>query len=147
MDSILAAIVLGHDELVDLLTTMLREMVAGRYAGVEIAFGAFSRWLKSHIRIEEEVVFPVAMGALDVGGAVVSALQKEHVCFQELCDEIAGQLQRSEWTTAIWNLRELEAALKVHEQREEQVLFPLVEARLRAPTLRELTAVVREKQV
>jgi hemerythrin-like domain-containing protein len=108
-----------------------------------VAFTAFVRRLRSHMRIEEELLFPVIDAILQDGGkAVTVSLRREHDAFRQLVGEIEEALGRGERAGLAANLRELEAALRLHEAREERLIYSVVDRQLAATTVMDLAGLL-----
>ncbi len=118
----------------------LRETwAAGRYAVAECnldavrkAFSEFSVGLSSHIRMEEEVLFPAIeerTGMRDSGPT--AAMREEHARFREILARL-GRALESETCEAITRMLQLEPItpedlFKSHDVREEHVLYPMAD--------------------
>lgn len=118
----------------------LRETwAAGRYAVAECnlndvrkAFSEFSVGLSSHIRMEEEVLFPAIeerTGMRDAGPT--AAMRAEHARFREILARLTRALE-SETCEAITRMLQSEPTtpedlFNSHDLREERVLYPMAD--------------------
>lgn len=107
---------------------------------------AFARGVRTHIRIEEEILFPVAERVVqDPEYGLTAALRREHGALRNLLGEIERALGHDDRAALAGNLRELQAALRLHLTKEEQVLYPLVERTLGSSTVLEMAALLSHR--
>ncbi len=141
MDSIRHAVLKDHQRLLALLETAKRD-VYGDEETLLPAFTAFVRRLRAHMRIEEELLFPVIDAIQQDAKNLTASLRREHDAFRELVAEIEGALGQGERAGLAANLRELEAALRLHEAREEQLIYTVVDRQLTATTIMDLAGLL-----
>jgi hemerythrin-like domain-containing protein len=141
MDSIRHAVVKDHQRLLTLLETAKRGAY-GDDAALQPAFTAFVRRLRAHMRIEEEMLYPVIDAFLADDRRVTASLRREHDAFRALVAEIEATLGRADRAGLAANLSELEAALRLHEAREEQLIYASVDRQLAATTVMDLAGLL-----
>jgi iron-sulfur cluster repair protein YtfE (RIC family) len=89
-----------------------------------------------HFRDEEEVVFPVLVGAVDEPPEVLVRVLVEHLRIHHLAARLRNEL--STGSVSAETMSELAGTLEAHIRTEERELFPLIE-RVVAP--RDLAAI------
>jgi iron-sulfur cluster repair protein YtfE (RIC family) len=111
----------------------LRSLVE-RYVGAQDpgqtddSFAAMTRHLRERIRVEEEALFP-ALERLVGGGACFEPtrrMRRQHAVLLDLVESLGNAITNRQWATASFDLRELQAALKLHLEEERRVLFPIL---------------------
>jgi hypothetical protein len=115
----------------------LRSLVE-RYVGehdraqAEDSFAAMARHVRERIRLEEKSLFP-ALEQLGAGADFepTRRMRRQHVVLLEMIDGLEQSIARGAWTTALFDVRELHAALKLHHEEEQRVLFPILGAQRR----------------
>ncbi|WKZ33809.1 MAG: DUF2249 domain-containing protein [Thermodesulfobacteriota bacterium] len=96
-----------------------------RWEDASRAFREFSLGLKKHIRIEEEILFPVfeeKTGMRDAGPTFV--MRMEHKEIQALLDQILGATDRHDAAGAESGSSNLLGILLDHNMKEEHILYP-----------------------
>lgn len=94
-------------------------------------FGAFRSALDRHIQIEEDQLFPAfeaATGTTGSGPAFV--MRGEHVEIRRLLNDIERGLRECDAAAAQRSMRWLIAMLRLHNAREERVLYPMADRTL-----------------
>ena len=112
-----------------------RRLAAGEVARAAEEFAAFRAGLERHIEVEETVLFP----ALErhTGAALTAVLREEHVELRRLLEAVAGALRASTPGSHATPWPALTARIYAHNGKEERLLYPLADQRLRAePQLR-----------
>jgi regulator of cell morphogenesis and NO signaling len=113
-----------HDRLDELLQQAMRALRAVPDAAARGAYATFRRGLCSHIRFEEELLFPVfEMRAGLPHGGPTSVLRAEHRQIETLLEEIALALSGAPATVEDL-CRTLRDALVDHYRKEELILYP-----------------------
>jgi iron-sulfur cluster repair protein YtfE (RIC family) len=118
-----------------------------------VAFRAFAADLRRHIRVEDEVLFPVFevhTGLRDRGPTAV--MRHEHRAIEARLDRIDAALANdTELELVERSLLELGSVLADHDRREEMVLYPACErifsGRERIQAVQALTTDARAQQV
>ena len=142
MDPIRHAVMKDHQRLLALLELAKRDALGDETALMH-AFTAFVRRLRAHMRIEEELFFPVIDAIVQNGGkSVTASLRCEHDAFRQLVGEIETALGRGERAGLAANLCELEVALRLHEAREETLVYSVVDRQLAATTVMDLAGLL-----
>jgi iron-sulfur cluster repair protein YtfE (RIC family) len=131
---------LGADHArVDGLLEDLAEMLAdGEVERAEYHFADVEDALKRHIRVEEEILFPVFDARVRLVGPT-SVMRVEHRRIEALLGALRAALDRAQVDVARQTLAALDAVLVEHDRKEERILYPKTDAAL-APD--ELVALV-----
>lgn len=95
----------------------------------------FAEGLRRHVRMEEGVVFPVYEARMAGAAAALPRMRAEHAVVIDYLDKIVarvatlvGTARGTDWTHDVLGaLTGLEAILHEHNQREEKMLFPLLD--------------------
>jgi iron-sulfur cluster repair protein YtfE (RIC family) len=110
----------------------LRSLVE-RYVGAQDptqaddSFEAMERHLRGRIRVEEESLFPTLERLVDDARfEPTRRMRRQHAVLLDLVDSLRRSIARREWSTAVFDLRELQAALRLHLDEERRVLFPIL---------------------
>lgn len=127
-----------HNRL-DALFKRFQVLKAANPAEAMTCFRAFHTGLLQHIRWEEDILFPLfeaKTGLADMGPTHV--MRFEHQQIQTLLEAIqhCAQPQRGSKTEE----RELVELLGAHNDKEEHILYPAIDAQLTEPERREVFA-------
>jgi iron-sulfur cluster repair protein YtfE (RIC family) len=127
---------LEHDHL--LLDALLIDVGAfaqtGNFQMAAEHFGHFRRQLATHIDAEETILFPTfeRAGSCSCSGPT-TVMRREHIEIRRLLDAVSGGLAARESTLVLLpRLQELTQLLESHNQKEERMLYPLMDAGARA---------------
>ena len=125
MRALLLLLTRDHHRTLAVIAAAQRELAR---PGPAPALTELGRRLRSHLRLEEDLVF----GAVEtlVGDPqfhVTATLRREHQALRALFADVEAELERDNRVGAAGNLRELATALAVHERKEHDVLFPMAE--------------------
>jgi len=131
---------LHHQRLDDMLDDIELCADAENWSEAKRRFAGFRRDIEEHIRLEEELIFPIfeANAAMPHGPTVV--MRAEHVAIRQTLAAVEAALADERpisRTTA-----ELEAQLAAHNFKEERVLYPAFERLAAAATRAALAATV-----
>jgi len=97
-------------------------------------FGHFRRQLATHIDAEETILFPVFERAGSCGcSGPTSVMRREHIEIRRLLDAVSdGLAARESGLVLLPRLEELSQLLESHNEKEERVLYPQMDASARA---------------
>ncbi|MBI1953497.1 MAG: hemerythrin domain-containing protein [Candidatus Omnitrophica bacterium] len=121
----------GQDH--DRLDGLFKQFQAGKRSDPETAgktYREFMAGLKRHIVWEEEILFPLfedKTGMRDVGPTAV--MRMEHQQIRGFLDAILQKVERQEAASDAEEAALLEV-LSAHNQKEEQILYPLIDEHL-----------------
>ncbi len=138
-DSVTRYLSWDHDRLDGLLGEVTRRVEGGLLAQARSLFTAFDEGLRRHIRIEEQILFPIfeARTGMKNGGPTV-VMRTEHRTIEVELTRMRQALEvgdASEYGTGIANLH---GVLGPHNLKEENVLYPTTDDLLEPGERREL---------
>jgi iron-sulfur cluster repair protein YtfE (RIC family) len=113
-----------HDRLDGLLGEATKHVEAGRLGEARVIFSAFHDGLERHIRIEEELLFPLFESRTGMKHGPTAAMRAEHRAIEREIARMAHALEvgdASEYATGLSNVHGI---LGPHNVKEEQVLYP-----------------------
>lgn len=137
-----------HARLDAIYTQFRQDLAAGRRDAAAGAFGEFAVGLRRHIRMEEEHLFPAVEPHTGGPGGPTGVMRMEHEQIQELLAVIeaalAGPASASPPDDRLRRAAaQLPQVLVQHNQKEEQILYPLSD---RAYGASERTDLIRRMQ-
>jgi iron-sulfur cluster repair protein YtfE (RIC family) len=124
---------LEHDHrLLDAILTDVEAFVQDRALDVAAEyFSMFRGRLEAHIEAEEALLFPQFESGCSCHGPT-SVMRREHAEIRRLLQALALALSRAEKNSEVpGQLAELTHLLDSHNVKEERVLYPEIDARLR----------------
>jgi hemerythrin-like domain-containing protein len=110
----------------------------GKAESIAAAWSRFERSMRTHLQKEEEVLFPAveaATGMADAGPTHV--MRSEHEQMRGLLDQMAAAFDRGDHGGLLDLGDTLLMLIQQHNQKEEQVLYPMSERAL-APQWQDL---------
>jgi uncharacterized protein (DUF2249 family)/hemerythrin-like domain-containing protein len=130
-----------HDRLDGLMETVRGLVASGTMGEAARRFAEFRTGLLRHIRLEEEVLFPAferATGLSESGPTTV--MRAEHAEIKGILDRISEGFAASGMTASRFeSLRDsLVAVLGGHNEKEEQILYPMTDRSLPPSARKEL---------
>jgi iron-sulfur cluster repair protein YtfE (RIC family) len=120
------------DRLEKRLESVTRCMAAGELARVRVELEAFERGFARHMRIEEELLYPVFDARAGMLGGPTATLRLEHDDLRAALQEMRAALAARDPEAFGGALRSFRSTLGGHRSKEERMLFPAME-RLLAP--------------
>ena len=110
---------------------------AGRWTEALEAFGAFRRELESHLRGEENVLFPAFEAATGARCGPTEVMRQEHQRMRALLEQIALALTGHDADRVDDYASTLLILMQQHNLKEESMLYPMCDAALgeRAPEI------------
>lgn len=101
----------------------------GKLLDAATAFDDFTRALRGHILVEEELLFPVLESKLRMLGPT-DVMRHEHRAIDALIDQAAAALGRADALGFSAVAGQLATLLGLHNRKEERVLYPRSDAAL-----------------
>ncbi len=86
------------------------------------AFEVFRASVLEHLRVEEELAFPLAERTLPGGLEPIRSLRLAHKSYREDLTEIGSQIARSHFGAALTTYRAFLDSFRTHERLEDQLL-------------------------
>lgn len=138
-DSITRYLSWDHDRLDGLLGEVTQRVEAGHLAQAKSLFRAFDEGLRRHIRIEEEVLFPLfeTRTAMRISGPTM-AMRAEHREIEAELARMRDALDIGDAAEYASGLATLYGVLGAHNLKEESVLYPTTDDLLGASERSEL---------
>jgi iron-sulfur cluster repair protein YtfE (RIC family) len=119
-----------HARLDALLDEVADGVADGRFAEARAVWESFQSALLRHLRIEEELVFPVFEMRSGMSHGPTVALRHEHGQIRRIVALLAAALGREDAGAFRDALAFLDTFVADHESREEHVLFPTTDGLL-----------------
>jgi iron-sulfur cluster repair protein YtfE (RIC family) len=113
-----------HDRLDALLLDVIRDVEGGRFAQARQTYREFDEGLLRHIRIEEDVLFPVFEARTGMTGGPTTVMRQEHRDIQRAIALMREGLLAEDQTRFTDGLVLLRQVLPDHNAKEEHVLYP-----------------------
>ncbi len=121
-----------HDRLDAILAGVCVRVDAGELAEAEADYGAFMTGLSRHIRLEEELVFPLFEARTGVTGGPTTVMRAEHREIERALEMMRDGLAALSSEGFRDGLRFLRTVLPDHNAKEEHVLYPTTDRVLSA---------------
>ena len=122
-----------HDRLDAILTDVNLRVDAGRMAEARQAYREFDQGLTRHIRIEEELLFPLFEARTGVVAGPTAVMRAEHREIERALGIMREGLEKGDPGAFREGLRFLREVLPDHNTKEEHVLYPTTDRFLSDP--------------
>lgn len=116
-----------HDRLEAILEAVSRGVEDRRMAEARETYRGFDDGLNRHIRIEEELLFPLFEARTGIADGPTAVMRSEHREIQKALDIMRDGLAREDGETFREGLRFLHSVLPDHNAKEEHVLYPTMD--------------------
>ena len=136
--SVTAYLSWDHDRLDALLAQAFDHVVRGDLAGAMPAFGELSDGLVRHMRLEEELLFPVFEQRTGIVSGPTEVMRTEHRALERALARMREALVAKDKDGATRSHDDLVEVLVAHHMKEEEVLYPLTDRTLGATDREEL---------
>ena len=113
-----------HDRLEAILADVCLHVDAGKLAEGEVGYREFLTGLKRHIRVEEELLFPLFEARTGVIGGPTEVMRAEHREIERALEMMREGLAQRDTGAFRDGLRFLRSVLPDHNAKEEHVLYP-----------------------
>jgi iron-sulfur cluster repair protein YtfE (RIC family) len=121
-----------HDRLDAILADVALKVDAGKMGEARDTYRGFDHGLRRHIRIEEELLFPLFEARTGVVSGPTAVMRSEHREIERAIGLMREALGRGDADGFREGLRFLRAVLPDHNAKEEHVLYPTTD-RLLSP--------------
>ncbi len=121
-----------HDRIDDLFLDIARLVDDGDLDGAGRALGAFRALVESHIRVEEDLLFPLFDARLSAAGRPLAVMILEHRRIEGEIAEVADALAHGEVTRFRDGHHRLLTMMSTHMDKEERFLYPALDRTLGA---------------
>ena len=116
-----------HDRL-DAILAEVRSLTGGAgFTEATERFAEFMCGLDRHIRAEEEILFPVFEARSPMGQGPTTVMRGEHRTVRQGMDDVLTALRGKNSHDSLHQLTTLAANLLEHNQKEEQILYPMID--------------------
>jgi iron-sulfur cluster repair protein YtfE (RIC family) len=112
-----------HRRFDDLVGQLRAALAAGQLASARAPFAELDVTMRRHLRVEEEVVFPLFEARTRIAGPV-EVMRREHLAIEALLELVRAALDRGERAAAAAAVAKLDALLGPHHLKEERILYP-----------------------
>lgn len=113
-----------HDRLDAILADVCLRVDAGKLQEAEASYREFLTGLTRHIRLEEELVFPLFEARTGVTGGPTAVMRAEHREIERALEMMKDGLAQKSADAFREGLRFLRSVLPDHNAKEEHVLYP-----------------------
>lgn len=137
-DSVTRYLAWDHDRLDGLLGEATRCVEEGHFKQAGSVFSAFDAGLRRHIRIEEQILFPVFESLTGMKSGPTVVMRMEHRAIEVELARMRGALDIRDASEYASGLTTLHGVLGPHNLKEESVLYPTTDDLLEADKRREL---------
>jgi len=139
-DSITRYLSWDHDRLDVLLGESTRHVENGDIAQARLLFLAFDEGVRRHIRMEEELLFPLFESRTGMRNGPTVVMRAEHRLIEVELTRMRQGLEAGDAAAYATGLANLHCAMLPHNVKEEQVLYPTVDDMLDALERRDVVA-------
>ncbi|MES3022928.1 MAG: hemerythrin domain-containing protein [Pseudomonadota bacterium] len=115
----------------------------GQWPQARDATAAFQNALERHLMVEERILFPAFEQAIGHAASPTGAMRAEHLRIRAVAQRMADSVQARDRDAFATHAEVLLLALHQHAEKEEGVLYPMIE-RVLAPRGRQVLAAMRE---
>lgn len=126
-DSITRYLSWDHDRLDGLLSEATQRVEQGHMAQARNIFVAFDEGLRRHIRLEEEVLFPLFEAKTGMRSGPTMVMRTEHRVIEAELNRMRHGLESGDASEYASGLSSLHGVLGTHNAKEEQVLYPITD--------------------
>lgn len=144
MNTICDYLVFDHKRCNDLFM-LLETSIGGRdWAAAESCFQSFHSALRTHISMEERVLFPAFGKTMPLSYSAIAMLRDEHRQIAGIVDRMAAALGRRDTTDFLLHAETFTILSQQHSMKEEDMLYPLLDKVVMAETRNAILDAMRE---
>lgn len=126
-DTITECLSSDHDRLDGILAVVCRKVEANQLEESQTALAGFAFGLSRHIRIEEELLFPIFEMRTGLGGGPTLVMRSEHREILAAVRTMRDGLAQLDTEVFREGLTFLHQVLPAHNAKEEHILYPAIE--------------------
>src|SRR5437870_10189176 len=119
-----------HLRLGMILDDVARAVEAYRFAEARQGYRLFTVGLRHHIHMEEDILFPVFEARTGLVDGPITLMRAEHRAIEEAAAKMRNGLEASDADAFAAALRFFHGLLRVHESKEEHILYPITHSLL-----------------
>jgi iron-sulfur cluster repair protein YtfE (RIC family) len=138
LDSVTRYLSWDHDRLDGLLGEVTQRVERGDLGPARSVFSAFDQGLRRHIRMEEELLFPLFESRTGMKRGPTVALRAEHRAIEVELAQMRDALEVGDASAYASGLSNIHSLLGPHNVKEEQVLYPITDDLLQPEEQHEL---------
>ncbi|NHZ65797.1 hemerythrin domain-containing protein [Massilia sp. CCM 8694] len=142
MDTIGSYLEADHVRCDALFADARRAVRKGLWREAGNCFAAFCHALERHLLIEERIVFPAFENAIGAASAPTAAMRSEHLRIRGVAQRLSNALRERDTEAFLNHADTLGIVLYQHSEKEEGVLYPMIE-RVLAPSCHKLVAAMQ----
>ena len=120
-----------HHRLDEALRSVSSAVTAGRFAEAAVAYERFESGLLGHLRVEEELIFPVFEARSGLMNGPTDTMRSEHRQVRLALALMRRGLHQSDAIAYFDGVRFFESVLPDHNAKEEHILYPALDGLLR----------------
>jgi hemerythrin-like domain-containing protein len=129
-DSVTGYLTWDHDRLEAVLDATRRLMQEGRWADARETYDDFDQGLARHIRIEEDVLFPLFEARTGIVDGPTAVMREEHRAIRSAVTLMRQALEAEDAGAFQEGRVFLESVMPAHNAKEEHVLYPTTDRML-----------------
>lgn len=132
----------NHHQLCDGIFVRARKAATdGDWLITEQSFKAFLDQINRHIDVEEDLLFPAFEAKTGMMGGPTHVMRMEHSQLRNLFDEMLTGIDGKHAENYLLNADLVDALLCEHNQKEENILYPMLDEMLGPETANILTQI------
>ena len=132
MNTISSYLEIDHEHCATLFAQVRDAVRARLWKEADLGFADFADALERHLQIEEQVVFGAFEEAVGNAGAATGMLRAEHQSIRGMVRRLSASLEARAPSAYFDHADTLRIVLHAHSEKEEGVLYPLIERVLAA---------------
>jgi iron-sulfur cluster repair protein YtfE (RIC family) len=130
-ESVTSYLAWDHDRLDEALRSVSAAVKNGRFEEASARYDRFESGLLHHLRVEEELIFPVFEARSGMASGPTDVMRDEHRHVRQALDVMRRGLQGSDAGGYEDGLRFFDSVLPDHNAKEEHILYPTLDRLLR----------------
>ena len=126
-DSVTAYLSLDHRRLDALLRDAQARVAGAHWPEAARTQAQFERGMERHIRLEEEIVFPLFEARSGIVDGPTAVMRDEHRCMRRALSLMRAAIEARDRAACDEALAFLEAVRPAHYAKEERILYPMTD--------------------
>lgn len=126
-DSVTGYLSWDHERLDALLVEEQLRVADVRWPEAAESHALFARGLERHIRVEEEIVFPLFEARSGIVDGPTAVMHDEHRCMLQALSMMRAAIDREDAGAHAEGLAFLNSVRPGHDAKEESILFPMTD--------------------
>lgn len=127
METLITYLTHDHERCDALLRRTQQAVAASRWVQAQRAVAAFQYALERHLLIEERVIFPAFEAALGHAASPTMTMRSEHLRIRAVTHRLADAVKIGSKQAFVVHAEALLLTLHGHSEKEEGVLYPIIE--------------------